>query len=216
MSSNKYNDILEKYYSGQSSVEEERQLKKNAHLVQESLPLAALEADNAVMDWSFQEFLQQADQQQQPLPTKTPLRKIYLLKYAAAVVLMAMIAVAIQYTKKEATVLPQNQTVARLPEVAAQEEPVAKGSIKPVPTWAAINAVVKNKMAIVHRQTIKIPPPVAPQKNDDFFVMVDGRRITDESEALAILQQSFDALSGEMRQTMAGINNFPKLDVKLK
>ncbi len=208
--------MLEKYYSGQSSVEEERQLKKNAHLLQEPLPLAALEADNAVMDWSFQEFMQQAAQQQQPVKTKTPVRKIHLVKYAAAVLLMAMIAVAIQYIKKEAAVFPLNQTVAHLPKLAAKEEPVAKGSIKPVPDRAAIKAVVKNKMAIAHRHTIKTSPPAASQKNDDFFVIVDGRRITDESEALAILQQSLEALSGEMQQTMAGINNFPKLDVKLK
>ncbi len=216
MSSNKYNDMLEKYYNGQSSVEEERQLKKDTHLLQEPLPLAALEADNLAMDWSFQEFLQQAAQQQQPVITKTPVRKMHLLKYAAAVVSMAMIAVAIQYTKKEAAVLPQNQPVAHLPKRAAKEEPVTKGNNKTVATWAAIKPVVKTKLAIAHRHTIKNPPPVAPQKNDDFFVIVDGRRVTDESEALAILQQSLEVLSGDMRQTMTSINNIPKLDVKLK
>ncbi|MBC7936601.1 MAG: hypothetical protein H7Y86_14720 [Rhizobacter sp.] len=214
MNSNKYNDLLEKYYSGGSSVEEERLLKVNRHLLQESLPLVEPLAGAPVMDWSFEEFLSEANKQQQPLIGA--LRKMPLVKYAAAIIVMAIVAIAINYTKKDTAVFPPGKTARGVPLASAKAAQAAKDSSSGPTIPVTRKAIVKYAPSIVNKHSIKVRGAGAQQKNDDFFVMVDGRRISNENEALAVLQKSMDALSGDIRQTMTGINNIPKLDVKFK
>ncbi len=208
MSSNSYRELLEKYYNGDTSVEEERLLKNNGQL-----PLAELSSGKPEMDWSFDEFLAAA--QPQNSSRKGMLRSIHPVKYAAAIVVIALLAVALNAVKKENL---QGTTTAFNPPAVIQKEKISKKDtgklLKPVP--ATNTAIATSNPVKKQRHSVPVQQPPAAQKNDDFFVMVDGKRITDENEALAILQQSLQKVSGNVQQTMAGINNSPKLDVKFK
>ena len=208
MNSNNYRELLEKYYSGDTSVEEERLLKDNGQL-----PLAELSSEKPVMDWSFDEFLAAAAQKQSIAP-KGILQQLHPLKYAAAIAVIALLAIALYTTRKETR--PGSGTAVNPPAITRGGETVKDSGnvVKPVPVIN--NAIAKSNPVKKPKRTIPAAQPAAPQKNDDFFVMVDGKRITDENEALAILQQSLQKISGNVQQAMAGINNSPKLDVKFK
>lgn len=213
MNSNRYSELLEKYYNGETSAEEERLLKEHARLAEQPLPLHELQQENPVMNWSFETMLQQAEAT--PATTAKKIISFHWMKYAAAVLLIAFTGIALyNYRKSQPGTVPASAIVKEenIPAIKTEKDTISHG-IKPTQVEAAIAAAppVKTKTKSV---PAKVPAPA--QKNDDFFVVVNGRRITDENEALAILQQSLTAVSGDVKKTMAGINQSPKLDVKFK
>ena len=213
MSNKDFNSLLTKYYSGLTSVEEERWLKDNSHLLPEPLPRLELSADDPLMEWSFEEFLAQAKQLSPP-PAIKRIRITSWLKYAAAILAIVMLAIAF-YSEKDKG-LPK--------EIASAKVALVEKKLKPALSLVAdkktnpVNhkGIAKPGIVKAKKSTVPAKIPAQSQKTDDIFIVVDGRSITNESEQLAILQKSFNRLSGNMRQTLADVNNFPKLDFKFK
>ncbi|MFT3980080.1 MAG: hypothetical protein QM687_06385 [Ferruginibacter sp.] len=218
MNNSKYNDLLEKYYSGLTTAEEERWLRAHAQPGQEPLPLSSFSTGADEMSWSFGEFLAQAKQKQDNV-AKAPLYFMRRARYAAAVMAIALLAIGL-YTvnnrpAETATNPPEGKAITMVADndnnaSAIKIADTLQGSVSPTQKAIAYRKPVRTRKRPVQIQ------PAMPQKNDDFFVMVNGKRITDENEALAVLQQSFRSMSGDVKETMAGINNSPKLDVKFK
>ena len=214
MSSNKYDELLERYYNGLTSVEEERWLKSQPQWAAPEMPMAALAAEKVEMDWSFEDFKRRVGAAEKQ--TKViPLRSVRWWTYAAAILLLVLLGIGI-YTNNKMEV-KVNDAVHTLPRPAA---PAINDLTDTVSRFEPL-PVKNNTLALRKKTRPKKNTPLpgknlpAP-KNDDFFVMVNGRRITNEEEALAILQQSLGSLSGDMRETMAAVNNSPKLNFKLK
>ena len=212
MNSKKYNELLEKYYQGLTSVEEERWLKEEKTRSQ-PLPLQALQTGPPVMEWSFDEMLQQAAQQTR-LKAVSGSPRLRWMRYAAAVALLLLASVVgyinMHRGNKAAPAVSTYDTEA-IP--AKPKELITNPAVPPAITVAPETKKIKK----LQRMDKNLPAPVArEQKKDEFLVTVDGRVITDEGEALAILQQSFSKISGDIKETMTNINQSPKLDVKFK
>lgn len=216
MNSNRYDELKQKYYDGLTSNEEESWLRAHAHLSKDKLPPEWSAEDDAMMDWNFDEFLSAANSSQQEKPV-IQMKPLHWVKYAAAIIILMGASVIFYYPKQEKIVagkeLAANNNMEPLPSKPVV--PIAHNGLQSTPPvlTAVKNPVRKQNNKI--RSTTK-KPAIPPQQNDDFFVLVNGRRITDENEALAIIQQSLHALSGDMQTTMANINQSPKLDVKFK
>ena len=215
MNNKDFNSLLAKYYSGLTSVEEERWLKDNSHLLPEPLPRLKLSANDPVMEWSFEEFLAQANK----LPHKPAIKRVRItpwLKYAAAIVAIVMLAIALYSEKDKGKVFPKEMASVKVAVVQKKQEPAIPGVANKKTN--PVNHKEISKPAIVKRKKrpVSTKVPTLWQKTEDIFIVVDGRSITEEGEKLAILQKSFNRLSGNMRQTLADVNNFPKLDFKFK
>lgn len=212
MNSKKYNELLEKYYQGLTSLEEERWLKEE-ETRSEPLPLHALQTGQPVMEWSFDEMLQQAAQQNR-LKAVSGSPRLGWMKYAAAVALLLLAGVVgyinMHRGNKTAPAVTAYHTEA-IP--AKPKELISNPAVPPAITVTPETKKIKK----LQRMDKNLPAPVArEQKKDEFLVTVDGRVITDEAEALAILQQSFSKISGDLKETMTNIHQSPKLDVKFK
>ena len=222
MNSNKYDNLLQKYYDGLTTVAEERWLKAHAQPGAGELPLVSLCEESPVMDWSFEDFKEEVNQPELRQNNRL-FSSIKWISYAAAAVLLVSLSTWL-YMKANNTKAGNNE-LAKLPAIVApgsdnilqgkNNSPAIKDSSYPQPVkivqgaTAKTNPVKANKKRTINNSHTR-------QKNDDFFVMVNGIRITNENEALGILQQSLVTLSGNVTQTMNGINNSPKLDIKFK
>ena len=215
MNNKDFNSLLTKYYSGLTSVEEERWLKDNSHLLPEPLPRLKLSANDPVMEWSFEEFLAQANK----LPHKPAIKRVRItpwLKYAAAIVAIVMLAIALYSEKDKGKVFPKEMASVKVAVVQKKQEPAIPGVANKKTNPVNHKGIAKPGIVKAKKSTVPAKIPAQSQKTDDIFIVVDGRSITNESEQLAILQKSFNRLSGNMRQTLADVNNFPKLDFKFK
>lgn len=216
MSNNKYNELLEKYYQGSTSVAEERWLKKEAPHLQQSLPSDVLQKHSHSMDWSFENMLQQASRQS-GLQTVTKSPVLHWMKYAAAVALLIIPGITMYYYRQPVNKDINVSTAYISPVAFAKEDPGVKdtASHNKVTLKAPEETNETNRLKTKYK-TASRKAATPTQQNDDFFVTVAGKRITDENEALAILQQSFNKISGDVQETMTNIHQSPKLNVKFK
>ena len=217
MSSNKYDKLLEKYYDGLTTADEERWLKSNTPAGQAGLPLNALKDEKVLMDWSFDDLVAQAGTGK-TVAGPAKLHSLHWWKYAAAIVGLVCLGTAYFYNSRKE--VHNGQALVKeiaQPRTELESLPTTPDSSATLQPVAGIRPTIVKTIS-KHRKNKILPAqkPLPPPANDDFLVMVNGRAITNEKEAIAVLEQSLTMLSGDVKETMTGLNNSPKLNFKFK
>lgn len=231
MKPSKYKNIEDKFYRGETTLEEELWLKKQSA---EPLFDALKEEKDETMDWDFEDFLAKAESPKEvPLPTtKGGGNKIFWLAAALALICGSVVL----YKNYNAGVDQKDLLVKE--QVVKQKQDIIKDSVLAFGTTTDSTEVKKPLMAdslredasnvnvvdeilpkrgrikrqsrpvFVKNETLKTAPNAvhnsqSADKYDENYVIVNGERIENEAEAIDVAKYSLQMLSDNMKKTLA-------------
>jgi hypothetical protein len=208
--------LREKYFAGNTSLEEERQLKE---LENEEF-FNVLKEPAEKMDWDFESFLEKTNEVEEELkPAKViPLkRRLMLFTSIAASLLLGFFFVqqwlirntvkieshiAYQQTETKESVDNYNSFKDEMPK----EERIAD-PIKEVHVPAKFASVKKVERKA---QTVETVEP-----EDEMYVEINGIRIYDEERALEITETALHLATSNLKKGMEGVENIKYLKIEI-
>lgn len=231
MKSGNYDELMDKFYAGTANAEEISLLKTEGLITeQEEVYANALaEERTETINWNFEDFLKEVPAAKviSIAPRKFPLQRLL----AAAAVVGALIMVVIFWPKQQQdnslanapvinNSIDTNKEVAQIAapapikEITAPAQTTVKNNIKKSNTDFA----TKNK---VDHPTKKMISPTS-DKNEvkkgdftEYLVMVNGKPITNEEDAVAITRQSLSAFSQNLSATVEEMRPIGQIKIKL-
>lgn len=203
-----------KYLEGQTSIEEERRLKS----LEEDEFFSALNEPEEKMDWSFESFLEQAEEES-PKKKIVPIsRRIIMITSIAAAVLMGFFVIRqmVENRVSNSDLLSKEVGHEVAPMIAHQEvgaqalnverpkeEPqavvVEKEVSKYVPKKDARKTV---QMASMSDRTVNKEEPVKVTHalEDELYVEINGVRIYDEEKALEVTETALHLATSNLKK----------------
>ena len=225
MNSGKYNELIEKYYRGKTSLKEERWLKEHSYLQKETIPNLGLEKES--INWSFDEFRNNIENAT-PVVKMGAIRKNGWMKYAAAAAVILVVSLVVlqkdhvstnNIAKENSTGADTISTINHAPQTAqVSQQKLTPPAIPQAERPLVVTQKQKNKQKPQTTKTKKSTAgeTTSPTETDGFFVMVNGKRITDEAAALEITQNSLATLGNKVKSSVEPLRNIPKIDLNLK
>ncbi len=214
--------LLETFYKGLAS-EQEIELLKSERLIDvtDEIYASTLKAERAVkLDWSFDDLQIAA----KPAIVKKMQHKSWHLKLAVAAAVISILFFtfySIWFQEKQVTndgiansqipilkdsIISKNQTVAVIEKVQ--------------PAFVEVNTkkTSGHKKNIARKTSVsknKIEPVKTDPKQEEWLVIVNGKPITNEDEAVSIAKKSMAKLSSNLTVTMDKLNSISKIKIKL-
>ncbi|MFZ4260887.1 hypothetical protein ACFRAE_02520 [Sphingobacterium sp. HJSM2_6] len=203
--------LKENYWSGKSSLEEEKILKD-----QLGEPFFHhLKKDDTTMDWDFEDFIEKADHRAEPQIHKP----IFKLNRKVSVISAIAASLIVGFYFFKPTVDQENWV--QEPEMAhvnnrAIEEPKAREIAIEIPD--AIASINENQNIIEgkqHRIKSKLKPAVEQVPAEQAYVEVNGVKIYDEEEALQITETAIHLASNNLKAGMKGVEKIKYLNIEI-
>lgn len=216
MKSGNYDELLDKFYAGTASAEEIAALQSAALLSEQDMAYAETlnEERGQKMNWEFEDFMKDIPEQK---ATIIPVRNLWIRRtLSAAAVIAAIVTTYIFWPQ------PQNDTIAIVPvsnkKVAGTKEQTTVIDLpagtdaytvqqleKPVEQTAHKGA----RTSTIHKKhPVKKNTQIPDKKSDlnmnkpeDFLVMVNGKPITNEADAVAITRESLGLVARNLSLT---------------
>lgn len=207
-----------KYLAGETTLAEERLLKEHSEDGFFSL-LAEKNTDEMLMD--FDSFLARTDEVQKTVH-KLPQRKIWTMFSSIAAAIL-LICLGIWYLPSQQVMLPIEQTANLNKPLKKASEPDRikvdslvenrQNSEKMVTQTAAVrHRVVKHRSSILEVAVDTAANQVA---EEEFYVEVNGVKITNEEEALKITENALLFASSNLKKGMKEVENIKCLSIEL-
>jgi len=223
-----YDELIDKFYAGKASAEEISILKSEGLLDDQDVFYAdALHSEREQkMDWDFADFMKEIP------ATKVaalPGRRVRMKRMMAAAATVATILLAYIFWPQhdntgEVTRVPiinkqidSNHNVAANPPVSETKDSIlSSGNAKTHPR-AITSYTVKtskqnppksNKEAAKNKEE-------ATASDENFMVMVNGKPITDEADAIAIMRESLSMISRDLTHTVNDLKPIGQIKIKL-
>ena len=220
MKNDNYEPMLDRYYSGKATAEEARMLNE-AGLIdnEDELYASAVQEERAVnMNWSFEEMMQATAREEKPIIKP---KIVWMNRFAAAAAILAIcfLTYTFLYKKDEATPL------ADVP--AKREQKIAQPILQADTAISIAVATVPKKTVIITQANrkktkliaaVKGPLPaalkVAKTDYDPNMVVVNGKPIASEEDALAITKESMAMLSRNLTNSIEELKPISTIKIK--
>ena len=227
MKSENYDELLNKFYAGTATATE-ISLLKNAGMCESDELYAAALADerNQTMDWTFEDLIREV-----PKVKLIPLtrNKVSLNRMIAAAAAVAAIVMAVTFwpTAKPYTELADKvpvdkkvdsnkistyDTPTELTAITVEEKNV---TTKQRFTESKSASTVKQKQTLTYKKNILKKPNSEAEVLQDYLVMVNGKPITNEQDAIDITRASLAMFSRNLSSTMEELKPIEQIKIKL-
>lgn len=228
MKSGNYDELIDKFYAGRASAEEISILKSEGLLDEQDIFYAqALHSEREQkMDWDFADFMKEIPAAKE---AALPGRRIWMKRMMAAAATVATILLAYIFW-------PQHDNtgeVAHVPVISKQIDSNHKVAANPpVPEMKdsiLLSEDVKKHPRAIISYTVKTRKQNPPKSNkeaakdkeeatasdENFMVMVNGKPITDEADAIAIMKESLSMISRDLTHTVNELKPIGQIKIKL-
>ncbi len=230
MKSGNYHELMDKFYAGKASTEDISILKDEGLPDDQDILYAEMlnsERDQK-MEWNFEDFLNK-------IPAANgdavPRRRVWMKRMvsaaaAAAIILITYIFWANQYNPKEimnvaAINKPADSnnnitTGPALPLNKVKDSVLLSENVKTPPTKSKNYTVETGKQSRSEdsRNATKDKKETTRGKQD-FIVIVNGKQITDEADAIAIMRESLSMVSRNLITTVDELKPIGQIKIKL-
>jgi hypothetical protein len=229
MKSENYDELMDKFYAGKASAEDIGILKGKGLLDDQDILYAeALQSEREQkMDWDFEDLMNDVTATR---VVALPRRSVRMKRMMAAAAVVAAILltwifwpqdthkqiVLVPVIHKKVDSAPDISTKAALPIDKVKDSALLSEDIKTRPP-AIKNYTVKTRKyrpaksskggATDHEETTA--------KDDDLMVMVNGKRITDKADALAITKESLTMVSRDFTNMVDQLKPIGQIKIKL-
>lgn len=230
MKSGNYIDILEKFYAGTASAEEITFLQSEGLVdEQDTLYAEALREERGQkMDWEFGDFMNDISKQK---VAAFPVTRIGMKRILSAAAVVAAIVTAYIFwmqpqTNRTGNVPIANKIVDSNKKLTTTAELPANG-IKDTPvTREKINTATKKNTdhAATARKKRPVRESITPadktdsgsnRKAQDYLVIVNGKPVTNEADAVAITRASLGLVSRNLTITIDELKPISRIKIKL-
>ncbi len=230
MKSGNYNELLDKFYAGTASAEEISLLQLEGLInEQDALYAEALNAEREQkMNWEFEDFMKDISSEKM---VSFPARRIWVKRILSAAAMVAVIVTAYIFwpqtsTNKIANTPASNKLVDSNKELIAtailpgNEIKDTARAIEKIETASKKNrdfAVNTHKKRPVQK-SIKPPDKKDVKTNSslqDYLVIVNGKPITNEADAVAIARESLGMISRNLTLTADELKPISLIKIKL-
>ncbi len=231
MKSGNYDELIKKFYAGTASAEEIVLLKAEGIITeQEEVYANALSEERTEkMNWDFEDFMKQVPAAKivSIASRKFPLQRIFA---AAAVVGAIIMAIIFWPSQKENSNLANetaiNNSIDTNKQLAQSKTP-APTNIPSKPAEPRIVNIIKQKnaaFAVRDKESHSIKKTISPAPEKDkitkgdfteYLVMVNGKPITNEEDAVAITRQSLSVFSQNLSTTVEEMRPIGQIKIKL-
>lgn len=220
MKSENYDELMDKFYAGKASAEDISILIGKGLLDDQDIFYTdALKSEREQkMDWDFEDFLNEISATKVVALPRRSLRMKRMIAAAAVVatILLACIFWPRQDNPKQIVQAPLfNKKVDTDMEISANPASPVNKAKDPIVLSEDVKThprAIKNYTGKTSKHNFsKSNNRVAKDKeettarNDDFIVVVNGKRITDEADAIAITKQSLSMVSRDLTNTVNGL-----------
>ena len=228
MKSGNYDELMDKFYAGTASAEEINLLQSEKLIDDlDNLYVQALDSEREQkMDWEFDNFMKEIP------ATKVvalPAHRIWVKRMMSAAAIVAAILTAYvfwpqQNQHKEIAKVPVIQTPIKSNQLAENTEPVAiikeaqpvaeivKTAPKANKNYAVNTRKQRPEKSIVHAAKENVDEN---KNTGDFLVMVNGKAITNEADAVVIMKESLSMFSRNLTSTVDELRPLSQIKIKL-
>ncbi|RQP14745.1 MAG: hypothetical protein EAS48_00950 [Chryseobacterium sp.] len=221
MDPKEYEQLFSKFFSGDTGLEEEKQLKNHKEHGAQAYFEALHTEKNERMDWSFDEMMQQTPSPLSIVKPKkrAPIKPLFWLAASVAIIFGSYFLMSENHRPRETTqqvVKTYSKTITSptVPEQIAEiPEPIATERIASVET--AVAKTVKQS----EEPSTEIYRADTAEKTtveDENYVVVNGKKIYDEETALLYTEAALRLLSENLNQTVAYAAPIEKMSVTIK
>ena len=230
MKSGNYDELMDRFYAGKLNAAEIGMLKGEGLLDDEDVFYAEglIPERDLRLDWNFEDFM-----------NEIPATKVVALAGSGVQMKRLIAAAAIVGTMLIAYIFwPQQQKrkeIVSVPAVNNQVDSSIKISASPA---LPVNEIKNSELTVGNvkenakeskKYTVKTRQQSLPQQKkgsakdkeestrsvDDFIVVVDGKSITNEADALAIMRESLSLVSRNLTNTVRELKPITRIKIKL-
>lgn len=207
--------LREKYFAGNTSLEEERQLKESAG---EEF-FSVLKSSEENMEWDFESFMEKTevleeDKEGKEIPLK---RRIILLTSIAASLVLGFFFVK-QWTDQDNSDVVPSQIAYQSEERILNEDQHSSQSIKQKITIDSGEEKIEEP---IHRVAVKRSPKkmrtiqAVNTEENEIYVEINGVRIYDEEKALEVTETALHLAASNLKKGMEGVENIKYLNIEI-
>ncbi len=202
--------LKENYWSGNSSLEEEKLLKDQ---VNEPF-FNQLKIDDTKMDWEFEDFMAQVNDSSET-NTNRPVLKFNKMIIAFSAIAASLI-LGFYFIKPadDHEIMKETRIANQEDSTIEQTKPITH-VVKPQQQIIAYTEVKEAKSSLQKRNTAKVNPTAEIHSEEQFYVEVNGVRIYDEEEALEITETALQLASTNLKAGMKGVEKIKYLNIQL-
>jgi hypothetical protein len=230
MKSENYDELMDKFYAGKASAEDISILKGKGLLDDPDIFYAeALHSEREQkMDWDFEDLMNDVTATRVVALPRRSVRMKRMMAAAAVVaaILLAWIFWPPQDNRKEIVLTP---VITKKVDPAVDIFPKAALPVDKVKDSALLSEDIKTRPPAIKNYTVKTRKyrpsksskgPAKDRKetttkDDDFMVMVNGKRITDQADALAITKESLTMVSRDFTNMVDQLKPIGQIKIKL-
>ena len=228
MKDKKLKELEEKYFNGQSSLEEEGELKNSDHVFFQTLN----QEKNVKMDWSFDDFESQINADKKLIVWW----KYSWVKYAAAAVLLMTIGIALFLNQKPTIEVPvlveknmkdlkpaKNKSIEHQNTEAANPNPndriLSDGSRKAMQTAETFKRPKIKKQAkdwtAKKEVVIENLESATGQAYREDYVVLNGKPVANEEEAVELTLKSLGLLANNLENGVDKAMNIKQMSITI-
>lgn len=227
MKSGNYNELLDKFYAGTASAIEISLLQSEGLINGQDMLYAETlrEEREQKMDWEFEDFMNDIPQEKVVV---FPARRVWMKKILSAAAVVAAIAIAYIFwpqlqTNKIANVPVSNKTAESNKELTARVV-LSANEIKDTARATKKTSQKSRDYAVNTYKKRPVPKNIRPADKtgmshtsniQDYLVIVNGKPITNEAEAIAITRQSLGMVSRNLTLTIDELKPISRIKIKL-
>jgi hypothetical protein len=226
MKSEDYNELLDKFYAGAATAEEISLLQLEGLINEQDILYAdTLREERAQkMDWEFEDFMNDIPSEK---VIAFPARRLWMKRILSAAAMVAAIVAAYIFwpqpeTNKIANVPASNKIVDSNRELTASavlpaNEIKDSSQIENVKAASEKNKVNTDKKRPVQKSIISSDKTdVRNNSNlEDYLVVVNGKPVTNEADAVAITRESLGMVSRNLTLTVDELKPISRIKIKL-
>jgi hypothetical protein len=230
MKSENYDELMDKFYSGKASAEDISILKGEGLLDDRDIFYAeALNSEREQkIDWDFEDFMNEIT------ATKVvalPGRKSGMKRMMAAAAVVATILLSYIFWPRQ----DNNIQIAHVPVINKKiDSRVNTSTTAALPVDKVKDSVLLSEDVIMHPRASKnytvktrkydrsksskgaaTDEEETTARDDDFIVMVNGKRITDKADAISITKESLSMVSRDLTNTVDELKPIGQIKIKL-
>ena len=228
MKSGNYDELIDKFYAGKASAEEISMLKSEGLLDDQDIFYAeALHSEREQkMDWDFADFMKEIPATE---VAALPGRRVWMKRMMAAAATVATILLAYIFWPQH----DNTSEVVHVPVINRQIDSnhnIAASPVLPgIKDSLLLSENVKTHSRAMNNYTVKTRKQNLPKSSkgeakdkeeatvsdENFTVMVNGKPITDEADAIAIMKESLSVVSRNLSHAVDELKPIGQIKIKL-
>lgn len=208
-----------KYLEGQTSLEEERKLKK----FESEEFFGMLSPSEEKMEWGFDDFMSKVEEKESEGPKVIPFRKRLIALTSIAASLLLGILLIRQFVEQkdqvDKPVIAQVEAAHQAMDVKKHSDAVSlpEESVEPrvqPKQESSLNSsvIASNKRSV---KKVQVPVELEQAQEDELYVEINGVRIYDEDKALEVTETALHLATSNLRKGMEGVEHLKYLKIEI-